>query len=145
MNCIRCGKKYEGNNKVFCPECCQVLRQYPENHDMPLLQPRQPYVPARAKRTESNAEIIQRLQKKLSQMRLALCLLAVFCFLLVTFTATMELQRRYSATQVIGQNYSTVEPPETIDTADAPGTADAAESADDSSVTKVIGSAETEE
>lgn len=56
MNCMRCGKKAEGND-VFCPECLAEMARYPVAPGTPVQTPPRPEVPEAKKAPRKKKEI----------------------------------------------------------------------------------------
>ena len=109
MNCVKCGREI-GEDQVFCGQCLDEMEKYPVKPGTAV------HIPTRAPREEvkkqpkrklalSPSEQIQRLQKKVRILRLALALMllicAGLCFVIGRTVMELDFQR------LLGQNYRT--------------------------------------
>ena len=112
MNCIKCGRDI-GEDQVFCETCLTEMENYPVKPGtaihIPARDEEEPKkAPVKRKPVLSASEQVLLLKKKLRRTRVALVILlllcGMLCFVAGWFVADADVK------QVLGQNYSTVEP-----------------------------------
>lgn len=103
MNCMKCGKETEGN-EVFCPECQELMKQYPVKPGVVVHIPTQPAKKqVHHRRTVTPEEQVRKLTRQIHVLRLLVtlaCGVALF-FGLLAFDILEKSNMR-----LLGQNYS---------------------------------------
>lgn len=108
MNCVKCGRKTQPD-QVFCPECLEVMAQYPVKPGVVVQIPQRATVPAPKKqprRRPTDEETLQILQRQ-NRMLLRLLILAlVLCAVLGAVSG--KLMTTLAAKNAVGRNYTTI-------------------------------------
>ena len=107
MECLKCRRETQAG-EIFCPECLTVMAASPVKQDTPVILPRRETLKrgTAGKKTAKPEEIIAKLRKKLSRLRIAVAVLSVLLALCVGalgFFAYREWSR-----PDLGSNYSTI-------------------------------------
>lgn len=107
MNCMRCGRKTEGE-QVFCPECLAVMKTSPVSPNATVRLPRRQEAQTARKvprrKTVSEEEQIRSLRKRVMLLTCLLAVALVVIILLSVPTITHLLEDHMAL--LPGQNYS---------------------------------------
>lgn len=110
MNCMKCGREFEGD-QAFCPKCLELMAQRPVKPDMVIKLPHRhdsaPKKAAPRKRSRSAEEQIRRLKRINTRLVIALCLMSIVAGLLLSLS--VDFFKQLDVQRLLGQNYSTVE------------------------------------
>lgn len=108
MNCLKCGKE-TSNGQVFCPDCQQVMQQYPVKPGTAIHLPhrdtaadKKQYDP---RREPSRADTIAQLRRMIHWLTATVAVLSVL--LLLTASMLIHTLDKNSAANTIGRNYTT--------------------------------------
>lgn len=109
MNCLKCGKE-TCNGQVFCPDCQQIMQQYPVKPGTAIHLPPRNYTSSDKRqheknRTPSQEDAVTQLRGMIHWLTAAIALLSVL--LLLTASMLIHTLSKDNAPTMIGRNYTT--------------------------------------
>ena len=110
MACLKCGKKTK-EDEVFCPECLEIMENYPVKRDIYIQLPNRPSSPqkrsSRKRRNLTADEQVVYLRSRVRRLKVAVSLLVFL--LLVALAALIYFTGAQEELLKLGTNYTYTE------------------------------------
>ena len=110
MNCMKCGREFEGDH-AFCPACLEKMERYPVHPNVVVNLPNRKDASAKKsavrKKVRTPEEQIERLKRRNHRLTLWLCL----TILLAGFLTCLSIDafRQLDVQRFMGKNFTIVE------------------------------------